>query len=38
VSARYYFEKLLPETRWLLADIKSGKDSVMGLSGEQWAA
>ncbi|MCB1686971.1 MAG: acyl-CoA dehydrogenase [Halioglobus sp.] len=38
VSARYYFEKLLPETRWLLADIKSGKESVMGLSGEQWAA
>tara|TARA_R110002049_G_scaffold304193_2_gene499221 strand:- start:886 stop:1812 length:927 start_codon:yes stop_codon:yes gene_type:complete len=38
VSARYYFEKLLPETRWLLADIKSGKESMMALSDQQWVA
>ena len=38
VSARYYFEKLLPESDWLLRDIHSGKDSVMALSDEQWAA
>jgi alkylation response protein AidB-like acyl-CoA dehydrogenase len=38
VSARYYFEKLLPESDWLLRDIQSGKDSVMALSDEQWAA
>ncbi|CAA0125366.1 3-methylmercaptopropionyl-CoA dehydrogenase [Halioglobus japonicus] len=38
VSARYFFEKLLPETRWLLADIKSGKESMMALSGDQWVA
>lgn len=38
VSARYYFEKLLPETRWLLTDIKSGKESMMALSDVQWVA
>lgn len=37
-SAQYYFEKLLPENRWLLSDITSGKESVMALSGDQWAA
>lgn len=36
VSARYYYEKLLSENSWLLADIKSGKDSTMALSEEQW--
>ena len=38
VSARYYFEKLLPENSWLLADIRSGKDSMMALTLEQWRA
>ena len=37
-SAQYYFEKLLPEISWLLADIQSGKESMMALSGRQWAA
>ncbi|GAB5452797.1 MAG: acyl-CoA dehydrogenase C-terminal domain-containing protein [Halioglobus sp.] len=37
-SAQYYFEKLLPETRWLLTDITSGKESVMAIAEEQWAA
>jgi hypothetical protein len=37
-SAQYYFEKLLPENRWLLSDITSGKESMMALSGDQWAA
>jgi alkylation response protein AidB-like acyl-CoA dehydrogenase len=37
-SAQYYFEKLLPENRWLLSDITSGKESMMALSGEQWSA
>ncbi|MDX1736224.1 MAG: acyl-CoA dehydrogenase C-terminal domain-containing protein [Halioglobus sp.] len=38
ISAQYYFDKLLPETGWLLADITSGKESMMALSQEQWAA
>jgi len=38
VSARYYFEKLLPENSWLIADIHSGKDSMMALTLEQWQA
>ncbi|MEE4147190.1 MAG: acyl-CoA dehydrogenase C-terminal domain-containing protein [Halieaceae bacterium] len=38
VSARYYFEKLLPENSWLFADIRSGKDSMMALTLEQWQA
>jgi hypothetical protein len=36
VSARYYFEKPLPESGWLLEDITSGKDSVMAITAEQW--
>jgi alkylation response protein AidB-like acyl-CoA dehydrogenase len=36
VSARYYFEKLLPEAHWLSADIRSGKDSMMALGLDQW--
>ena len=35
-SARYYFDKLLPEKEWLLRDISSGKDSVMALNDEHW--
>jgi alkylation response protein AidB-like acyl-CoA dehydrogenase len=38
VSAQYYFEKLLPESSWLLADITSGKDSMMALTDQQWQA
>jgi hypothetical protein len=38
VSARYYFEKLLPESGWLLEDITSGKDSMMAFTAEQWRA
>jgi alkylation response protein AidB-like acyl-CoA dehydrogenase len=38
VSAQYYFEKLLSESSWLLADITSGKESVMALTDEQWQA
>jgi len=38
VSARYYFEKLLPETDWLLADITTGKDSMMAFKAEHWRA
>ncbi|MDH5173046.1 MAG: acyl-CoA dehydrogenase C-terminal domain-containing protein [Gammaproteobacteria bacterium] len=38
VSARYYFEKLLPESQWLLQDITSGKDSMMAFTAEHWQA
>ena len=38
VSARFYFEKLMPEADWLLRDIQSGKDSLMALEDEQWMA
>ena len=38
VSARFYFEKLLPEVHWLLDDIKSGKDSLMAFDDGHWAA
>ena len=38
VSARYYFEKLLPESGWLLQDITSGKDSMMAFTTEHWQA
>ncbi|KAA1192574.1 acyl-CoA dehydrogenase [Pseudohalioglobus sediminis] len=38
VSARYYFEKLLPEAEWLLRDITSGKESMMAMQEEYWAA
>jgi len=38
ISAQYYFDKLLPENTWLLTDIKSGKETMMALSQDQWAA
>ncbi|MEQ9545782.1 MAG: acyl-CoA dehydrogenase C-terminal domain-containing protein [Marinobacter sp.] len=38
ISARFYFEKLLPEVHWLLKDIKSGKDALMAFSDDHWAA
>ena len=36
VSARYYFDKVLPEIDWLVKDISSGKQSMMALSDDQW--
>jgi len=38
VSARFYFEKLLPEIHWLLSDIESGKSSLMDMGDDHWAA
>lgn len=37
LSARHYFEKLLPEQGWLLSDILSGKESMMAPSDQHWA-
>ncbi|MEC7378048.1 MAG: acyl-CoA dehydrogenase C-terminal domain-containing protein, partial [Pseudomonadota bacterium] len=38
VSARFFFQKLLPEVHWLLEDIQSGKDSLMAFEDDHWAA
>ncbi len=38
ISAQYYFDKLLPEAQWLLEDITNGKDSIMALQEQHWAA
>jgi hypothetical protein len=38
ISARYYFEKLLPESDWLLTDIKGGTGGMMALTEQQWRA
>lgn len=38
VSAQFYFDKLLTENTSLLADITSGKESVMALTDDQWDA
>ncbi|WP_166262311.1 acyl-CoA dehydrogenase C-terminal domain-containing protein [Marinobacter salicampi] len=38
VSARFYFEKVIPEVQSLLADITSGKDSLMAFEDDHWAA
>jgi hypothetical protein len=35
-SARFYFEKLMPETEWLVKDIQSGKDALMAMDDEHW--
>ena len=37
VSARFYFEKLLPEIQWLQQDIESGKESLMAFENDHWA-
>ena len=37
VSARFFFDKLLPEKDALLADIVDGKESLMALDDDQWA-
>jgi alkylation response protein AidB-like acyl-CoA dehydrogenase len=38
VSAGFYFDKVLPEVHALLRDITSGKNAVMALEDEHWAA
>ncbi len=38
VSARFFFEKILPEVQMLQQDIESGKDSMMALGDDHWAA
>lgn len=38
ISARFFFEKLLPETEWLLNDIQSGKDTLMAFNDDHWFA
>ncbi|MDX1633175.1 MAG: acyl-CoA dehydrogenase, partial [Marinobacter sp.] len=38
VSARFYFEKILPEIEQLTRDITTGKDSLMAFSDDHWAA
>ena len=38
ISARFYFDKLLPEVHALLADIESGKDTLMAFEDDHWAA
>ena len=38
LSASYYFDKLLPESGWLLQDITSGKGSMMAFTADQWQA
>lgn len=38
VSARFFFEKLLPEIQWLQQDIESGKDSLMAFEDDHWSA
>jgi alkylation response protein AidB-like acyl-CoA dehydrogenase len=38
ISARFYFEKILPEIGQLQKDIETGKDSMMALDDDHWAA
>jgi hypothetical protein len=38
ISARFYFEKILPEIGQLQKDIETGKDSMMALGDDHWAA
>jgi alkylation response protein AidB-like acyl-CoA dehydrogenase len=38
ISARFFFEKILPEIEQLKQDIESGKDSMMDLNDDHWAA
>lgn len=35
-TAKFYFQKVLPEIDWLIKDIESGKDDLMDLSEEQF--
>lgn len=36
VTAKFYFQKVLPEIDWLIQDIESGKDDLMDLSEAQF--
>ena len=38
ISARFYFEKILPEIGQLKHDIETGKDSMMDPGDDHWAA
>ena len=38
LGARFYFDKVLPETEGLLSDIVTGKGSLMELEERHWAA
>jgi alkylation response protein AidB-like acyl-CoA dehydrogenase len=38
ISARFFFEKILPEIEQLKQDIETGKDSMMDLGDDHWAA
>jgi alkylation response protein AidB-like acyl-CoA dehydrogenase len=38
ISARFFFEKILPEIEQLKQDIETGKDSMMNLGDDHWAA
>ncbi|MDI9246516.1 acyl-CoA dehydrogenase C-terminal domain-containing protein [Marinobacter sp. CHS3-4] len=38
ISARFFFEKLLPEIDMLQKDIETGKDSMMAYGDDHWAA
>ena len=38
ISARFYFDKILPEIEQLTRDITTGKDSLMAFSDDHWAA
>ena len=38
ISARFFFEKILPEIGQLKHDIETGKDSMMDLGDDHWAA
>jgi alkylation response protein AidB-like acyl-CoA dehydrogenase len=38
ISARFYFEKVLPEIEQLKQDIETGKNSMMDLGDDHWAA
>lgn len=35
-TAKFYFQKVLPEIEWLIKDIESGKDDLMDLSESQF--
>jgi alkylation response protein AidB-like acyl-CoA dehydrogenase len=38
VSAAFYFDKILPDVRALVSDITSGKEAIMALADDHWAA
>jgi len=38
ISARFFFEKMLPEVELLQKDIETGKESMMAFGDDHWAA